>query len=71
MEPQHLCDNSSGLKESLFQPALPVEGLKILAGMICRRLQKERQQSKYDADDTVSDNDKQYIHRREKEEQDG
>lgn len=53
MRLKHLPEPEPKLQEPCSQPSVPVEGLRILARIIARRLGREKQQSKISA---ISDN---------------
>lgn len=70
MESQHLHEPEPELQESISQPSIPMEGLRTLARIISRHLERKRRQSNYTTDDTDK-NRKDQVYRREKEGHDG
>ena len=52
MGSKHLHKTEPKLQESLSQPSIPVEGLRILARIISRHLERKRQQSNSKANNT-------------------
>ena len=70
MGSQHLHENEPELKESISQPSIPMEGLRTLARIISRHLERKSRQSNYKTDDTDKNKNDQ-IYRRGKEGHDG
>lgn len=70
MGSKHLREPEPELQESLSQPSIPMEGLRILARIISRHLERKRQQSNFKANITDKNGEDQ-IFRDEKEGHDG
>ena len=70
MKPQNLHEPEPELEEPISEPSISTDGLRTLARIIAHHLERKRRLANYKADNTESDNEKQYIHRREKESHD-
>lgn len=70
MKPQNLHEPEPELQESIFEPSIPTEGLRILACIISRHLEKKKQQSNFKTNNTDK-NVEDHRFRGEKEGHDG
>jgi len=70
VKPQNFHEPEPELQESISKPLIPMEGLRILAHIIARHLERKRQQLNYTVNNTDK-NGKDQVYRREKEDHDG